>query len=114
MEAPGVDDNDLDIFTHDVPFNFAVEQAMDQLDDPEALAKVAQLQTFSVCIPVYSELMQAVQELSSAMHKFHKTFNNKAGQLVLQIKATKKRIGNAQVWVRVQNALIELACGQQL
>jgi len=87
---------------------------MDQLDDPGVLAEVTQRRTFSTRIPVYSELMQAVQELSSAMHKFHKTFNNKAGQLVLQIKATKKRIGNAQVWVRVQNALIELARGQQL
>ncbi len=41
MEVPGVNDNDLDIFTHDVLFNFAVEQAMDQLNDPGVLAKVA-------------------------------------------------------------------------
>ena len=43
VEVPGVDDNNLNIFTHDILFNFAVKQAMDQLDDPGALAKVAQL-----------------------------------------------------------------------
>jgi hypothetical protein len=47
------------------------------------------------CIPVYAELMQAVQDLSSAMHKFHKWFNDKAGQLVLQLEATKKRMEGA-------------------
>ncbi len=48
------------------------------------------------------------------MHKFHKTFNNKSGQLVRQIEATKKRMGNARVCARVQNALMELPCRQQL
>jgi len=43
VEVPGVDDNNLNIFTHDILFNFAVKQAMDQLDDPGALAEVAQL-----------------------------------------------------------------------
>ncbi len=60
VEVPGVDDNNLNIFTHDILFNFAVKQAMDQLDDPGALAEVAQLWTFSAHIPVYSELIQAV------------------------------------------------------
>jgi hypothetical protein len=41
VEAPRVNNNNLDIFTHNVPFNFAVKQAIDQLDNLEALAKVA-------------------------------------------------------------------------
>jgi hypothetical protein len=41
VKALGVSDDNLDIFTKDVLFNFAVEQALEQLDNPEALAKVA-------------------------------------------------------------------------
>ena len=41
VAAPAVEDNNLKIFTQDVPFNFAVEQALDKLEDPGALAEVA-------------------------------------------------------------------------
>ncbi len=40
MEAPGVNDSNLKIFTRDTPFNFVVKQALEQLDDPGTLAKV--------------------------------------------------------------------------
>jgi len=109
VAAPTVEDNDLEIFTQDIPFNFVVEQALDKLEDPGVLAKVAQLQTLNACIPVFSELIQAVQELSNAMHKFHKAFNDKASHLVLQLEATKWRMEGARIQLRVQNALLELA-----
>ena len=41
VEALGVADDDLKIFICDMPFNFAVEQALDQLDDLGVLAEVA-------------------------------------------------------------------------
>ncbi len=77
VEAPGVEDNDLDIFTRDIPFNFAVEQALEKLDDPSALAEVARLRSLSTRIPMYSELIKTVQDLSKAMHKFHNSFNDR-------------------------------------
>ena len=40
VDAPNANDRDLDIFTQDVPFNFAAEQVLDRLDDPGALAEV--------------------------------------------------------------------------
>src|SRR6266851_3856463 len=55
VAAPTVEDNDLEIFIQDIPFNFAVKQALDKLEDPGALAKVAQLRTLNACIPVFSE-----------------------------------------------------------
>jgi hypothetical protein len=79
VDAPNADDRDLDIFTQDVPFNFATKQALDRLDDPGALAEVGRLRSLCARIPVYSELAQDVQELASAMHKFHKSFNDKTG-----------------------------------
>jgi hypothetical protein len=36
-----VKDNDLEIFTQDVPFNFMMEQALDRMEDLGGLAKVA-------------------------------------------------------------------------
>src|SRR6266851_5834991 len=84
------------------------------LDDPGALAEVARLRMLSMCIPVYTELMQAVQDLSSAMHKFHKQFNDKARQLVLQLKATKKRMEGAQICFHIQNILLKLTHPQEL
>ncbi len=68
----------------------------------------------STRIPVYAKLVQAVQDLSSAMHKFHKQFNNKAGQLVLQLEATKKRMEGAWMCSRVQNILLELTHSWEL
>ena len=41
VAAPTVKDNNLKIFTQDVPFNFMVEQALDKLEDPGVLAEVA-------------------------------------------------------------------------
>jgi len=79
VDAPNADERDLDIFTQDVPFNFAAEQALDQLDDPGVLAEVGRLRSLCAHIPVYLELAQDVQELASAMHKFHKSFNDKTG-----------------------------------
>jgi len=76
INVPGVSDKDLKIFTQDLPFNFTLEQALDSLDDPGALAKVAQLHTLVVRVPVYAELVQNVQELSEAIHKFQKSFSD--------------------------------------
>ena len=79
MDALNANNHDLNIFTQDVPFNFATKQALDQLDDPEALAEVGRLCSLCAHIPVYLKLAQDVQELASAMHKFHKSFNDKTG-----------------------------------
>jgi len=76
IDVPRVSDKDLEIFTQDLPFNVTLEQALDSLDDPGALAKVAQLHTLVVRVPVYAELVQNVQELSEAIHKFQKSFSN--------------------------------------
>jgi hypothetical protein len=78
VEALGIEDTNLSIFTRDALFNFIVEQALEKLSDPGTLAEVAQLQSLSAHIPVYSELIKTVQDLSKAMHKFYKSFNNKA------------------------------------
>ena len=45
VEASGISDHDLNIFTQDVPFNFAAEQVLETLDDLGALAKVSRLCT---------------------------------------------------------------------
>jgi hypothetical protein len=52
----GVNDRDLELFVKDVPFNFAVDQAVESLGDLGVLAKVAQLHTLIACVPIYSEL----------------------------------------------------------
>jgi hypothetical protein len=43
VEAPSINDSDLEIFTRDMPFNFTIKQALERLDDPGVLAKVTQL-----------------------------------------------------------------------
>jgi hypothetical protein len=48
------------------------------------------------------------------MHKFHKVFNDRASQMVLQLEATKRRLEGARVQVHVQNALLKLACMGEL
>jgi hypothetical protein len=56
MEVPNVNNKDLEIFVRDLPFNFAVEQALESLDDLGALAEVARLQTLVVRVPVYANI----------------------------------------------------------
>jgi hypothetical protein len=108
LEVPGVDDRDLDLFVKDVPFNFAIEQALESLGDPGALAEVARLRTLIVHVPVYAELACLVQELSEAIHKFQKGFNEKTSQVVLQLEATKKHMEDTQIKSRTYLALQEL------
>jgi hypothetical protein len=92
LEVPGVDDRDLEIFVKDVPFNFAFEQALESLGDPGVLAEVARLQNLVAQVPIYAELACSVQELSETVHKFQKGFNDRAGQLVIHLEATKRRM----------------------
>jgi len=60
IDVPRVSNKDLKIFTQDLPFNFTLEQALDSLDDPGALAKVAWLCTLVARVPIYAELTQNV------------------------------------------------------
>jgi len=114
VEALNVSDHDLNIFTQDIPFNFVAKQALERLDNPGALAEVRWLRMHCARIPVYLELAQDVQELASAMHKFHKSFNDKAGQMVIHLEATKKRMEQARLCLHIQKALLELAWEKQL
>jgi hypothetical protein len=83
-EEPIADEEQsLDMFVCDMPINFAIEQALKSLEDPGILAKFTRLRTLVTCIPVYAELVQAVQELSNAIHKFQKYFNDKTSQVVI-------------------------------
>ena len=43
LEVSGVDDQELDLFVKDVPFNFPLEQTLKSLNDPDALVEVARL-----------------------------------------------------------------------
>jgi hypothetical protein len=108
LEVPGVNDQDLNLFVKDIPFNFAVEQALESLGDPGALAEVTCLHTLIACVPAYAELTHSVQELSKAVHKFQKGFNKKTSQVVLQLEATKKRMEATCIKSRTHLALQEL------
>jgi len=43
LEVSSMNDNRLDLFIKDTSFNYALEQTLESLDNPEALAKVARL-----------------------------------------------------------------------
>jgi hypothetical protein len=88
LEVPGVDNNKLDLFIKDAPFNFTLKQALDSLDDLEALAEVARLQDVITCILIHAEFTKVVQELSKAFNKFQNHINNKIYQLVKKLEVT--------------------------
>lgn len=109
-----VDDTDLEIFVKDTPFNYAIEQALDHLSDPGVLAEVSRLRTLVAQLPIYADLARVVQELSNAVHQFQKHFNEKTGEFVVNLDATKKRMEAARASSRVQFALTDLARMRQL
>jgi hypothetical protein len=114
-EEPIADEEQsLNMFMHDMPFNFAIEQVLESLEDPGISAKVARLCTLVTHVPVYAELAQAMQELSNAVHKFQKYFNDKTSQVVIQLKATKQCMEAANIPARTQAALFDLACSCKL
>src|SRR5216683_3996784 len=78
------------------------------------LAEVGWLRTLCTCIPVYAKLVQSVQDLSTAMHKFHKHFNDQVGQMVMQLEATKGQMEKARVRARIQQELSELVQNREL
>jgi hypothetical protein len=108
-ELPVDAESDLDLLVRDVPFNFALEQALDTLGDPGVLAEVAHLRTLAAHVPIYSGLTQAVQELSEAIHKFQKAFSDQTGKMVIQLEATKKQMQAAWITERVQAAIVDLS-----
>lgn len=114
LEVSGVDDRELDLFVKDVPFNFPLEQALESLDDPGALAEVARLRTIMAKVPVYGDLAREVRELSEAVNKFQVSFNEKTRELVTQLEGTKRRMEDARLHSRTQAALIELAHAREL
>jgi hypothetical protein len=65
-------------------------------------------------IPIYSKLTQAIQELSNAVHKFQKHFNDKTSQVVIQLEATKKHMEAAHILTCVQATLLDLMHSRQL
>jgi len=75
-ELLSINNRDLKIFVKDLLFNFTLKQALDSLKDPGVLAKVAQLCTLVAQVPVYADFAPAVQNLSVAVYKFQKHFNN--------------------------------------
>jgi hypothetical protein len=81
-------ERNLNLFVHNTPFNFTLKQALDSLGDPGILAKVVRLRTLIAHVWIYSELAQAMQELSDAIHKFQKCFNDKTSQVIIQLKET--------------------------
>jgi hypothetical protein len=114
MAIPGIDDRDLEIFVQDVLFNFALEQALDSLEDPGALAEVARLRTLVARIPVYADLAQKFRGLWEAIHEFQAHFNEQAEQTAIQFEATKHRMVAARLRSRTQAALENLAYGCEL
>ncbi len=73
-----VNDKDLDVFIRDLPYNFTIKQALEQLEDPRVLAKVGQYQTLSAGIPFFAKMVKTVQELTKAIYKFYTTFKSSA------------------------------------
>ena len=65
-------------------------------------------------MPVYSELAHSVQELSNAIYKFQKHFNDQTRQMVLQLEATKKRMEASHLQSQAHLALVDLACTGQV
>jgi hypothetical protein len=61
---------------------------LESLGDAGTLAEVAWLHLIMSCIPVYSELSKAIQELSEAFHKFQTGFNEKTREIVEQLTST--------------------------
>ena len=108
LQILGVNNKDIELFVRDLPFNFALEQALQNLGDAGVLAKGARLCTIVGCIPIYAKLTRLVQELSEAVYKFQGGFNEKVRQLVTQLEATKGCMEAAQIRSCMHVALTKL------
>jgi hypothetical protein len=114
VHVPGINNSNLKIFVKDLPFNFALEQALDSLEDPRALAEVAWLQMLVTQVPVYNVMSQAIQTLSTAFHKFQEQFNHHTGRTVIQLEAMKHQMEAAHICSYTQVVLKELAYACEL
>jgi hypothetical protein len=62
-----MDDADLDLFVKDVPFNFALEQALDKLEDPSVLAEVAQLRMIVAHVLICTRTLRHCTQISKGL-----------------------------------------------
>lgn len=113
-EDPTVNEGDIEFLTRDLPFNFAIEQALERLGDPGLLADVGRLRALCAGIPVFAEMVETIQELTKSVYKFHTTFNGQVARLVDGIAETKRRLEKAHVRSRVQKALQSLVQSGEL
>jgi hypothetical protein len=60
LKVSSIDENELNLFVKDTPFNFTLKQALESLGDLEALAEVAQLQAIIAQILVHTEFAHII------------------------------------------------------
>ena len=103
-----VHDEDLKMLVSEPTYNFAVAQALDYLDDPGMLSKVACFQNYTVQLPVVLDRLRMFHDLVTAFGAFQEQFNKENQAFLGQIEQCRKRLVAGQVKARINRALVQL------
>ena len=107
-------DKDPSIFVDDSTFNFPVNQALDQLDDPALLAEVARYRALNMQLPMVVRNAALMEEIVQSMATIQKREQEANRAFLSMLDETRRRLEAGQARPRVEREMVRLAQQQQL
>ena len=101
-------DEDLEMLVSKPTYNFAAAQALDYLDDPGVLAKVARFRNYAIQLPVMLDRSRMFHNLVTAFGAFQERFNNENQAFLNRMEQCWERFVAGQVRARVNRAMMQL------
>ena len=107
-------EKDPSIFIDDPTFNFPVNQALDQLDDPSLLAEVARYRALNAQLPMVIRNVALIEEMAQVVTTIQKWEQEANRAFLSMLDETQRRLEAGQARPRVEREMVKLAQQQQL
>jgi hypothetical protein len=111
---PTASSKDPSIFVDDSTFNFPVNQALDQLDDPSLLAEVARYRALNSQLPMVVRNAALTEEIAQCVVTIQKREQEANRAFLSMLDETRRRLEAGQARPRVEREMVRLAQQQEL
>ena len=101
-------DEDLEMLVSEPTYNFALAQALDYLDDPGVLSKVACFCNYAMQLPVVLDQSRMFHNLVMAFGAFQEWFNDENQAFLGRMEQCWQRLVARRVQARVDWAMLQL------
>ena len=99
---------DLEMLVSEPTHNFALAQALDYLDDPGVLSKVARFHNYAMQLPVVLDRSRMFHDLVMAFRAFQEWFNDKNRAFLGWMEQCQERLVARRVRAHVDQAMMHV------